>query len=173
MKFSHSMDALDSLKAAVTARHTRRHYDGSKGGWVSSVSGFLAFELRTTTGYKLGDAQRLDAWHMEEHPSSLFARTTYEFKCSRNDFLGEIKKPTKRRYGLLVSNRFYFVVPDAVVARVSEVPVECGLLVLHEKDCGDGVRWRLQEMVKAPWRDGPAPSWAFLACVARAERRIR
>jgi hypothetical protein len=167
VKFSHAMDALDCIRAAVIQRHTRNVFDGA---WVRRVDGILAFELRSTTGYKLGDAQRLDAWHMCEHPSSLLAKTTYEFKCSRNDFLGEIKRPTKRKFGLLVSNRFYFVVPDASVAKISEVPVECGLLVLSD---GDGVRWGLQEVVKAPWRDVPAPSWAFLACVTRAERRAR
>ncbi len=113
--------------------------------------------LRTGTGYSKGCEQELDGWCMqlwgEKH------RITFEIKISRSDFLAEIKKPLKRRLGLLLSNEFYFVTPKGLLKQ-GEIPIETGLLEL----CEDG---RVQKIIDAPFRDSSPPTWNFTASLCR------
>lgn len=131
----------------------RRHSD-----WRGLVDGVLVFEMPTGTGYRHGEPNRIDAWHMSVLPAQNFHRTSYEVKVSRRDFVRELRHPLKRRAAMRVSNQFYFVAPMGVI-RVEEVPLGCGFLELEGG--------KLREVVKAPHRDGEPSSWAFFAAFAR------
>lgn len=113
--------------------------------------------LRTGTGYSKGCEQELDGWCMqlwgEKH------RITFEIKISRSDFSAEIKKPLKRRLGLMLSNEFYFVTPKGLL-KPEEIPIETGLLELRENG-------RVEKIVDAPYRDSPPPTWNFLGSICR------
>lgn len=142
---------VESIKQAIRERHK---YSG----------GLLFFELRSNTGYACGEPQRMDAFHMFEVPSKLLMRTAYEIKVSRSDFLSEIRKPIKRRFALRVSNRFYFVAPSGIV-KIDEVPQECGLI---EVGIPGELPGAIREVVPAPFRDTPPPTWGFVTSLARA-----
>lgn len=125
--------------------------------WTGKAEGVLVFEMPTGTGYSHGEPNRIDAFHMEVHPSKGLKRTAYEIKVSRADFLREIREPRKRRAAMRVSNQFYFVTPPGV-ANVQEIPLDCGLLEV------DGAT---VEIVAAPFRDSMPASWHFFAAFAR------
>jgi hypothetical protein len=116
-------------------------------------------EMRSGTGYGAGNEQRIDAWAMHLWPSSNLKRIAYEIKVSRADFLHELKRPQKRKYALLWSNEFSFVTPRGLI-KPEELPVEAGLIEID----GRGI-WH--NVVPPPWRDTPAPSWRFVAALAR------
>ncbi|MDP2779753.1 hypothetical protein [Devosia sp.] len=122
-------------------------------------------ELRCGTGATPGaDAdQRLDAWCINCWPMHRLARTAYEVKISRADYLLELKHPRKRRRALLLSNLFYFVAPKGLL-REDELPVEAGLIEVLPDDYG---YLRAHTRVQAPWRDTPMPNWQFVANLAR------
>ncbi len=87
---------------------------------------FVGFdELRMGSGFKQSALQGIDYWVMDTWGGQL--RTSFEIKTSRSDFLVEIKKPTKRRCALLVSNYFYFIAPKGML-KIEEIPAECGLI---------------------------------------------
>lgn len=158
---------LDIVEAAL---HTQGR------GWI-----FLR-ELRAGTGHRHHELQRLDAFALNCLPHLGMKRVCYEVKASRADFLGELKRPLKRRIGLRFSNEFYFVTPAGML-RIDEVPVDCGLieigiaemeetrqlvrgregfLYLHSETSHYGV-----VSVPAPWRDTPGPTWQFAAAMLR------
>lgn len=120
-------------------------------------------ELRIGTGYGKASEQRLDLWCIHMWPSSGWSRITYEVKVSRNDFRREMKKPLKRRYGMLFSNQFFFAAPKGVIP-ASDVPLECGLVEVVQKTPGS---YDLVTTIDAPARDTPMPSWNFLAAICR------
>lgn len=141
--------ANDILKALQEQYIGKTNFSGEQ---------FVFFpHLRTGTGFSKDCEQELDAWAMqlwgEKH------RITFEVKISRSDFQVEIKKPIKRRIGLMVSNEFYFVTPKGML-KPTEIPIECGLKELWE----DG---RIHTIVAAPYRDTPPPTWRFLGAVCR------
>src|SRR5438105_15299038 len=84
-------------------------------------------ELRVGTGRQNGGAQRVDAFALNTLPHTAMKRVCYEVKTSRADFLGELKRPLKRRIGMRYSNEFYFVTPAALV-NAAEIPADCGLV---------------------------------------------
>jgi hypothetical protein len=118
----------------------------------------LLFELRIGTGYN-DPIGYMDAFALNTYPSKGIVRVCYEIKVSRSDYLVEIKKPKKRRYGLLYSNEFYFIAPKGML-KSEEIPIECGLREVRE----DG---QINTALKAPNRDTPPASWRFVASIAR------
>lgn len=150
------------------------------GEWV-----FLR-ELRIGTGHEHHSAQRLDAFALNCLPHRGMKRVCYELKCSRADFLSEMRQPLKRRIGLRYSNEFYFVTPPGLLS-VSELPVECGLIETgfaiteESRSCirkHDGFFYIDPEngaycmvVVMAPWRDTPGPTWQFAAAMLRNRQR--
>ena len=138
--------------------------------WLLTIHGSIAFrhpsdrwicifELRTGTGYGKDNEQRLDAWAMNMWPSSGLEKITYEFKISKSDFKSEIAKPNKRRKGMSLSNRFYFVTPPYLVDP-DEIPAHCGLIWVDHLG-------QHEVVLTAPWRDTVGPTWAFLGSVYR------
>lgn len=102
-------------------------------------------ELRVGGGHAKESLQRLDAFALSYLPSRQNKAVVYEVKVSRSDFFSEIKKPIKRRKGLVYSNEFYFACPQGLV-KIEEVPPECGLIEVTAEGA-------LLVTIKAPYRD--------------------
>lgn len=137
-------------------------------------------EFRVGTGYQARSDQRVDVFVIQFWPSASLARTVYEIKTSRADFLREVKDPLKRRIGLLMSNRFHFATPAGLLTP-EEIPIECGLVELEHfeervpgqygPDAPTHAATRLKQIVDAPWRDTGPPSWRLFAALARRVQR--
>ena len=80
-------------------------------------------ELKLGTGRRNGSIQRLDGFALNCLPHTAMKRVCYEVKCSRADFLAELKHPLKRRIGMRYSNEFFFVTPADLV-KLTEIPVD-------------------------------------------------
>jgi hypothetical protein len=162
---------LDVVEAALHAQNRE---------WI-----FLR-ELRIGTGHRHHELQRLDAFALNCLPHLGMRRICYELKASRADFLGEVKRPLKRRIGMRFSNEFYFVTPAGMLA-LDEIPTDCGLVEVgtactaesrslvrrHEGFFYiDGVTgFYCIIAVPAPWRDTPGPTWQFAAAMLRNQQR--
>jgi len=96
----------------------------------------MFFELTNGTGWH-GGKNYLDAFLIDLWPSGSFARRTFEIKVSRSDFLSEIANPNKRKWGMEISNEFWFVCAHGICEK-SEIPENCGLLVATKN--GDKLR---------------------------------
>jgi hypothetical protein len=143
-------------------------------------------ELRIGTGHRHHEMQRLDAFALNCLPHLGMKRVCYEVKISRADFLGEIRRPLKRRIGMRFSNEFYFVTPAGMLAP-EEVPTECGLVEIGQASTEESKRLvRRSEgffsldaetgvfctvAVPAPWRDTPGPTWQLVAAMLRNQQR--
>ncbi|HZQ50834.1 MAG TPA: hypothetical protein VFB14_01495 [Bryobacteraceae bacterium] len=143
-------------------------------------------ELRIGTGHRHHELQRLDAFALNCLPHLGMRRICYELKASRADFLGEVKRPLKRRIGMRFSNEFYFVTPVGMLA-LDEIPADCGLVEVgvactaesrslvrrHDGffyiDALNGFYCIIA--VPAPWRDTPGPTWQFAAAMLRNQQR--
>jgi hypothetical protein len=143
-------------------------------------------ELRIGTGHRHHELQRLDAFALNCLPHLGMKRICYELKASRADFLGELRKPLKRRIGMRFSNEFYFVTPAGMLS-VEEVPTDCGLIEIGSAKTEES-RSLIRKhaglfhidartgsycivMVIAPWRDSPGPTWQFAAAMLRNQQR--
>lgn len=143
-------------------------------------------ELRVGTGHRNHEMQRLDAFALNCLPHLGMKRICYEVKASRADFLGEMRRPLKRRIGMRFSNEFFFLTPPGMVS-IDEVPNECGLIEVGQARTDESMRlvrshpgffqvdaatgWYCMTIVPAPWRDTPAPTWQFLAAMLRNQQR--
>jgi hypothetical protein len=143
-------------------------------------------ELRIGTGHRHHEMQRLDAFALNCLPYLGMKRICYELKMSRADFLGEVRRPLKRRIGMRFSNEFYFVTPAGMLAH-EEVPSDCGLIEIGQAVTEESRRlvrrnegfFSLQPetgvfcamTVPAPWRDTPGPTWQFVAAMLRNQQR--
>jgi hypothetical protein len=116
-------------------------------------------QIPNSTGY--GKERTIDAFAMELWPSKKFARTAYEVKVSRGDWLNELSQPEKRDPFMKLSNWFYYVAPVGLVD-VASLPEGCGLL---EADKG-GLKIRRA----APWRDVGEIPLEFVASLMRAKK---
>jgi hypothetical protein len=162
---------LDVVEAALHAQNRE---------WI-----FLR-ELRIGTGHRHHELQRLDAFALNCLPHLGMRRICYELKASRADFLGEVKRPLKRRIGMRFSNEFYFVTPAGMLA-LDEVPTDCGLVevgVACTAESRSLVRrhegfFHIDPLtgfyciiaIPAPWRDTPGPTWQFAAAMLRNQQR--
>ena len=162
---------LDVVEAALHSQSTE---------WL-----FLR-ELRVGTGHRHHEMQRLDAFALNCLPHLGMKRICYEVKASRADFLGEIRRPLKRRIGMRFSNEFYFVTPPGMLS-LDEVPADCGLIEVGVATSDDAQRLiRMHDgffyidpatrsfctmVTPAPWRDTPGPTWQFVAAMLRNQRR--
>jgi hypothetical protein len=166
--------AVSMLDVIETALHSQRTE------WL-----FLR-ELRIGTGHRHHEMQRLDAFALNCFPHRGMKRVCYEVKTSRSDFLGEVKRPLKRRIGMRFSNEFYFVAPAGMLA-VEEIPADSGLI-----EIGLAISEESQRLIRrhegmfyidaqtgeycivtvpAPWRDTPGPTWQLVAAMLRNQQR--
>jgi hypothetical protein len=121
-------------------------------------------EFYPGTGTSSGSGTRLDTFVVNCWPSGGYVSVAYEIKVSRQDFINELKQPAKRRFGLLISNQFYFVTPVGLLT-VDEIPVECGLREVMPD-------LSIRHTKTAPHRERLPASWALLAAVARRVGRL-
>lgn len=114
-----------------------------------------------------GYQRRIDAWAINCYKSQHFRRIAYEIKCARSDFIAERRSPDKRRPAKAVSNHFYFAAPLGLIDP-SEVPEDCGLLVVYESG-------KTRIVKRAPKLDAWRLDWRFVASLVRnlanAQRR--
>jgi hypothetical protein len=152
----------------------------SKAEWI-----FLR-ELRIGTGHRHHESQRLDAFALNCLPHLAMKRVCYELKISRADFLGEVRRPLKRRIGMRFSNEFYFVTPAGMLT-YDEVPADCGLIEIGTATTEESQRLIRRHSgffhidaatgaycmiaIPAPWRDTPGPTWQFAAAMLRNRQR--
>jgi hypothetical protein len=180
--------AVSYPKPAVeSAAVAQRSLDILERALHASRSEWLFFrELRVGTGRRNSSAQRLDAFALNCFPHLGMKRVCHEVKTSRADYLGELKRPLKRRIGMRYSNEFYFVAPAEMLS-IAEVPPECGLIevgtatfeewrALIKRQAGffafdPAVGEYCMVTVPAPWRDTPGPTWELLAAMLRNQHR--
>lgn len=105
-------------------------------------------------------SRRVDFWAMNCWHSENYLRISYEIKISRSDFLHEIKDPSKRDFGMSISNQFYFVTPPGLI-KDEELPESCGLVEMSEEG-------QLITVIKAPMRKPDFIfTWDFAAVLGR------
>jgi hypothetical protein len=138
----------------IKAMLRKRHSDGRQ--WIYFE------ECPVGTGWK--GSNYIDAYVIAVWPSERNKRIAYEIKCSRQDFLNEIKRPVKRRPALYFSNEYYFVTPKGLI-KPEELPIECGLMEVE----GD----KLVTKISAPERESIRPTWNFVAALMRRLVEIR
>lgn len=113
-------------------------------------------ELRLGTGYGADAMGYIDGYAIELWGD--LERISFEIKISRSDFLLEMRKPSKRRQALALSNKFYFVTPVGLL-KPEEIPSDSGLMEV------DGEEVKIK--VRAPARESIRPTWRFVASIAR------
>lgn len=118
-------------------------------------------ELRIGSGFGPDAKSRIDLWVMNAYPCKDMIKIAYEIKVTRSDFLKELKSPDKRRWALNYSNRFYFATPEGLI-KSRELPPECGLI--------EYANGKLTIKVGPQQRDCVAPSWGFVASIARRRK---
>lgn len=101
---------------ALRVRHS------AEKGWVTLEEfdriDLMAFACHGHYDDRRTERQQLDAIH---------PWVGYEVKVSRSDFRCEIRKPSKRAWGVAITNEFYFCAPAGLI-KPGEVPEDCGLV---------------------------------------------
>lgn len=106
-----------SLYDAIRSRFPEREYA-------------LAFEVRNDAGFKASRAA--DAIAVSLWPSRGLEVHGLEVKTARSDFLRELRDASKSEPIQRYCDRWWIVAGDASVAKVEELPVTWGLLVLRK-----------------------------------------
>lgn len=75
-------------------------------------------QLRTQTGSMntingtMSATRIIDAFALNLWPSKNYKRIAYEIKCTRRDFLSDLRNPIKYAPAYFLANEFWFVVPQ-------------------------------------------------------------
>jgi hypothetical protein len=119
----------------------QRHTKSGNGG-----SGEYAFmpQVRNSAGFN--SSRTFDAVVMSLWPSRGLQLHAFEIKCSRNDWLRELKDPAKAEAAARLVDRFSLVVADDKIVKDGELPEPWGLLVAR----GDADKRRLVCVKEAP-----------------------
>jgi len=117
-------------------------------------------DFRAGTGYSDFSSRYLDAWVIGCYPSAGMVKIAIEIKTSLSDFKRELRNPMKRDSALRISNLFYFATPKAMLTE-KDLPDECGLIEV------DSLTGKADVTIEAPYRECGAPSWIFVASLAR------
>lgn len=102
----------------------QRHVRPGNGG-----SGEYAFMTHVRNGAGFKSNRTFDAVVMRLWPSRGMVLHAYEVKCSRSDWLRELKEPAKAEAAAELVDRFSMVVADDTIIRDGELPPTWGLLV--------------------------------------------
>jgi hypothetical protein len=121
------------------------------------------FEVPNATGSI--KSRSADAIAMELWPSRGLAITGFEFKCSRTDWLKELKDASKAHAFWKHCDYWYLVVTDKAIVRPGELPLGWGLMVSQE----NGLR-TLTQSTKNP---DPIINRNFLAGMIRAAGKCK
>jgi hypothetical protein len=117
-------------------------------------------QLRGGTGWGPDGDRTMDLWGI--HDGKPWERVCIEIKVIRSDFRRDVADPIKQRRGRLVTNQFYYAAPPGTIPK-NELPIWAGLIEIDET--------RRKIEVPAPWFDSSAPTWRFLAQIARTVAR--
>ena len=142
-------------------RVLRKRYPPPEWVYLEEVrlgTGYTGFFLKGY-GKAVKAEQRIDGLALNCYESKRWKRISFEIKISRADFLKEVKDPDKRMAAQMVSNQFFFVVPEGLV-KLDEVPDECGLLEVR----GDFVKLSAQ----AEWQEAAEWHPAMVASLLRS-----
>lgn len=142
-----------SLLELLRARHTRSGNGGA---------GEYAFLTHVRNEAGFAATRTLDALTVSLWPSRGMELHGYELKCSRSDWVRELREPAKAEAFIGRLDRFSLVIADASIVADGELPPTWGLVVAKGK--------RLVTAVAAPklipTHDRISRSW--LVCMLRA-----
>lgn len=135
-KLKTEAEMLDLLRA----RYSEQHGNGEAWAFVTHVRNAAGFDASRTC-----DAIAMALW-----PSRGLVLHGIEVKCSRSDWLRELKAPAKAETFAGLVDRWYLAIADRTIVRVGELPEGWGLLVAR------GNRL-VQETEAQPLHEGDGP----------------
>jgi hypothetical protein len=117
-------------------------------------------QVRNSTGHnqvtRTADAIVASLW-----PSRGIWCGGYEIKCSRSDWLNEVKDPSKANEIARHLHSWTVIIADESMVKPGELPAAWGLMVPSKK--GD----KLRTIKEATHRKDAAPEWNFVASILR------
>ncbi len=144
-EFKTEAEAIDRLRAHVQ--------DGNGSFLLHGVA-----NAKGANATRKADALSIGMWPSRGHDIDFF-----EIKCSRSDWLSELKDPAKADVFYPYVNNMYLVVPTRKIVHDDELPPGWGLIICR----GDGLR----KAVKATRKEAAPMPAPMLAAVIAAERR--
>ncbi len=95
-----------------------------------------------------------------------WTRFCVEIKLSRSDFAADKRKPLKQRRARMIANKFYYLTPQGIL-KPDEVPLWAGLAEARLEPSP-----HIRVVTEAPWMETSAPTWRFVAQLARRAARM-
>ena len=135
-------------------RYTEKAGNGDAWAFIEKVRDDAGFDARRTV-----DAMVMSLW-----PSRGLRLHGFEIKCSRNDWLRELKDPSKSESFMRHLDRWWLVVADESIVAPGELPETWGLLVASGN--------RLVCKVEAPQLDPQPIPRGMLASLLRSACRV-
>lgn len=147
----------------------RRRVEQSSGNGPTAV---LVTHVRDAAGHAA--VRTLDAMSMGLWPSRGLVIDGYEVKCSRSDWLRELKDPSKADGFCERVDRFWLVVSDAAIVKPGELPDTWGLLAARGGRLHEVTAAPLLRLPKASKTAGlpPGIERSFLAALLRSAARV-
>lgn len=93
-----------------------------------------------------------------------WTRLCVEIKLTRADYLSDIRQALKQRRARMIANQFYYLAPAGVLA-ADDLPLWAGLAEVYGES--EKSREHIRITVEAPWMETSAPTWRFVAQLAR------
>lgn len=141
----------------------RRHYAQRQGNGPRYV--FMP-QVRSHAGF---DSPRtLDAVVMDLWPSKGLHLHGFEIKCSRSDWLRELKQPEKAAMFVDRVDRFWVVAADKDVVRLDELPPLWGLLYAIRTPSGPVLHNGRSARLLPPSDERQSVQRSWLACLLRS-----
>lgn len=135
-------------------RYTEKAGNGDAWAFIEKVRDDAGFDARRTV-----DAMAMSLW-----PSRGLRLHGFEVKCSRNDWLRELKDPSKSESFMRYLDRWWLVAADATIVADGELPETWGMLVASGN--------RLVCKVEAPQLDPQPIPRGMLASLLRSACRV-
>jgi hypothetical protein len=147
----------------------RRRVEQSSGNGPTAV---LVTHVRDAAGYAAN--RTLDAMSMGLWPSRGLVIDGYEVKCSRADWLRELKDPSKADGFCERVDRFWLVVADAAIVKPGELPDTWGMLAAKGGRLHEVTAAPLLRLPKASKSAGlpPGIERSFLAALLRSASKV-
>lgn len=136
-------------------------------------------QMRVGSGFGDDGERTMDLWGIESDRRC--RRVSIEIKVSRPDFRSDVKNRMKQRRARMLCNEFYYATPGGLLTH-DDIPQWAGLIEIMPITTR-GQRWWGapgatvfgKVTVSAPWFDSSAPTWRFVASLARriaAEEKV-
>lgn len=154
------------LLAMLRDRYTETAGNGDAWAFIPKVRDAAGFDAKRT----------IDALAMSLWPSRGLLLYGFEIKCSRSDWLRELKNPAKAESFGRLMDFFYLVVADDTIIKDGELPEPWGLLVVQGKRLVQKVEAKALHDLTPQSRKGTAPlpeglSRSFVAALLRSACR--